>query len=142
MRSISLLAAAAALLCACGNDKAAPATSAAVIKAWKAAGLTISSLSSAQLPALAAAECQSGTINAVDIVLCSYPDEAAATAAQPKGFALVGAATGTAIAQKTLLLVVTDRRKVDPSGRTIDRVTKIFRGRPIQAAPRTLSARK
>jgi len=139
MRWLTCLAAAAALT-ACGDDKgAAPSTSAGVVDAWKAAGLTVSALSPAQLPVLAATSCQSGTINGVEITLCVFPDAAAARAAEPKGLTLVGAATGTSIAQTTMLLVVADRRKVDPSGRTIDRLTRVFRGRQAAKVPAMLS---
>ena len=63
----------------------------------------------------------------VDVVLCSYGSGEDAQAAQDLGLAAVGDATGAALARGARLLVVVDRRKADPTGRTIDAITAAFR---------------
>jgi hypothetical protein len=112
-----------------GGEVAAASGADAVVDAWKAAGLTVSAFDPVDGAAYGDGECRGGTVNGVDAVLCQYATADLATAAQPKGLAAVGETTGSSLAQATLLLVVADRRKADPDGRTINQVTKIFRGR-------------
>jgi hypothetical protein len=69
-------------------------------------------------------------VDGLGVTLCSYPDEAGAKAAEPAGLAAVGDATGTALSRGRLLLVVADRAKADPTGKTIDRITKVFLQKP------------
>jgi hypothetical protein len=41
----------------------------------------------------------------------------------------IGNRTGAALTQGRLLLVVADRKKVDRSGQTMNKITRAFRGR-------------
>jgi|RhiMetdeSRZDD1v2_1073273.scaffolds.fasta_scaffold1002375_2 hypothetical protein len=122
------IAALAALALAACSDKA-PSNRDGVIDAWKKAGLTVSTMSAVEGKALGGGDCQAGTIGGLDVTLCTYGSDKAASAAQDAGLASVGGVTGASLAQGSMLLVVADRRNVDPSGRTIDQVTKAFRGR-------------
>jgi hypothetical protein len=98
-----------------------------VVEAWKNAGLTVSSFTPADGKALGG-DCASGTAGGVDVTLCTYPDEATAKKAEDKGLAVVGETTGVSIAAGSTLLIAADRRKADPSGRTINQLAKLFRG--------------
>jgi hypothetical protein len=111
----------------CDDKPAAPSGPGAVFDAWKSAGLTVSTLT-ASAP-LAGGECRAGSANGVEVTLCTFADDKTATGAQPAGLAVIGDATGASLAQGSMLLVVADRRKTDPTGKTINQLTKVFRGR-------------
>jgi hypothetical protein len=100
-----------------------------VLDAWKKAGLTVSAFDAADGAKYGGGDCRAGQVNGIDAVLCLYASSELATAAQPKGLEAVGDATGSALAEGRVLLVVVDRRKVDPEGRTLNQATKVFRGR-------------
>lgn len=127
MRAILLMV----LVAGCGKaDDAKPAGAAAgsapadpVIEAWKTAKLSPSALT----PATVAfgKDCQSGTIEGLDLLLCHFATPAEAKAAEDQGYAWVGQATGASQAHGPALVVLADRRKVDPSGRTINRLMKL-----------------
>lgn len=120
-----LVAAALALgLAACGSD--APTGAAArdaAVAAWKAGSLQVSALTAATVPI--GKDCQSGTVGAIDVVVCVFPTPAEAKAAEDAGLAWVGETTGAAQARGTLLIAAADRRKSDPSGRTINQLMKL-----------------
>jgi hypothetical protein len=111
-----------------GGDGDKPATGATgprdtVIDAWKTAKITLSALT----PATVAfgKDCQSGTIEGLDVLLCSFASPAEAKAAEEPGNTWVGDATGSSQAHGAALIVLADRRKADPSGRTINRLMKL-----------------
>lgn len=105
----------------------APDATPAVIDTWKQAGLTVSAFTPADGKAVGG-DCQSGTVGGVDVVLCSFASPAAAKKAEDAGYATVGETTGVSLAQGQMLLIAADRRKADPSGRTINQLAKLFRG--------------
>lgn len=127
-----VLALAAALAVGCGKaepgkaaaQKDAPAS--ALTEAWTKAGLTVSAFTEDKSGKIGDS-CKSATISGVDIVICTFAAEADAKAAEAKGLEWVGAATGTALVRGKDLLTVVDRRNADPSGRTINAITKAFR---------------
>ena len=94
-----------------------------VIAAWKKGGLTPSPLTPAQVPV--GKDCQTGTVGAVDVLLCVFPSNAEAKAAEDAGLGWVGDTTGAAQASGKVLIAVADRRKADPSGRTINQMLKL-----------------
>lgn len=106
-------------------DKAATGNAARdnVIEAWKKGGLQPSPMTAATVDV--GKDCQSGTVGAIEVLLCVYPSEADAKAAEEPGLAWVGAATGAAQARGTVLIAAADRRKSDPSGRTINQMMKL-----------------
>jgi hypothetical protein len=111
-------------LAACGSD--APTGAAArdaAVAAWKAGSLQVSALTAATVPI--GKDCQSGTVGAIDVVVCVFPTPAEAKAAEDAGLAWVGETTGAAQARGTLLIAAADRRKSDPSGRTINQLMKL-----------------
>ncbi|CAN5885944.1 hypothetical protein BH11MYX3_BH11MYX3_40140 [soil metagenome] len=95
----------------------------AVLDAWKKGGLSPSPLTAATVSV--GKDCQSGTVGAVDVLLCVYPTAADAKSAEDAGLTWVGDSTGASQASGSVLIVVADRRKSDPSGRTINQMMKL-----------------
>ncbi len=95
----------------------------AVLDAWKGGGLTPSPMTPASVAV--GKDCQSGTVGALDVLLCVYPSKAEAKAAEDAGLGWVGESTGASQAAGPVLVVVADRRKGDPSGRTINQMMKL-----------------
>lgn len=131
------LAALAALALACGDEQAqagpgqgpAPDDD-ALFGAWKQAGLEVSAFTDADPARHQAASCRAGTVGGVEVVVCSYASAEAAAAAQEPALARLeqgGTTTASALARGSRLLVVDDKRKADPSGRTIHAITAAFR---------------
>lgn len=94
-----------------------------VIEAWTKGGLSPSPLTPAQVPV--GKDCRTGTVNAVDVLLCVFPSSAEAKAAEDAGLGWVGDTTGTSQAYGKVLVAAADRRKSDPSGRTINQMMKL-----------------
>lgn len=94
-----------------------------VVEAWKKGGLTPTPLTAATTTV--GKDCHSGTVNSVDVLVCQFATVDEAKAAEPKGYEWVGEATGTAVVSGKVLVVASDRRKSDPSGRTIDKIMKL-----------------
>jgi hypothetical protein len=114
------------LVAACDKGNNAPTGPGArdtVIDAWKKGGLDASAFATAATPI--GKDCAAGTVGKVDVLVCSYttPDEA--KAAQDAGLQWVGDTTGASQARGTLLIAVADRRKADPSGKTINQIFKL-----------------
>lgn len=112
-------------LAACGksgSDKAAGPRD-AVLEAWKAAKLTPSAMAPATVTF--AKDCQSGTVEGVDVLLCNFASAAEAKAAEDQGNTWFSQVTGASQAHGAVLVVLADRRKTDPSGRTINRLMKL-----------------
>lgn len=122
---------AAGLAAACGSDsaKAAPDNAEAVFGAWTKAGLEVSEHAPLEKHDLGDARCVSGQVAKVETVVCTYASAEAATKARDAGLQRVGQHTGASLARGTLLLIVTDRGKADPDGKTINVLTKTFLGR-------------
>ncbi len=97
----------------------------AVVKAWQNAGLTAPEFTSRK-EALGDGTCWSGSVAGMDTVLCQYKDRPTARAARKAGLAFVGNTTGVAIDAGVWLLAVSDRKGADPSGKTINQISKIF----------------
>lgn len=123
MRTMVFLLALVACSKAGNGDKAAAGPRDVVIDAWKAAKLTPSALTPATVTF--GKDCQSGTVEGLDVLLCSFASAAEAKVAENPGYTWVGEATGMAQAHGAVLIVLADRRKADPSGRTINRLMKL-----------------
>jgi hypothetical protein len=95
----------------------------AVLDAWKADKLAPSALTAASVAV--GKDCQSGTVEGIDVLLCNFASPAEAKAAQDAGLAWVGQATGASLARGAALVVLADRKKADPNGRTINRLLKL-----------------
>jgi hypothetical protein len=110
------------LVAACGNG--GNASRDAVIAAWKTGGLAPSAFSAVK-DSPVGKDCQAGTVNSVDVMVCSYPSADAAKAAQDLGLQWVGDTTGIATPKGSLLIVAADRKKADPKGTTINQLVKL-----------------
>jgi len=118
-----------AALVGCSKDEGKPGAPTAgardeVIEAWKQGGLAPSAFAAATVPV--GKDCKSGTVNNVDVLLCEFPSETEAKAAEDQGLAWVGETTGISRAAGKILIVAADRRKADPSGKTINQLTKLL----------------
>ncbi len=117
-----------------GSGAAAAAASSAAIDAvldsWKKSGLTVTAFDVADGSKYGGGACRAGQLNGVDATVCELASPEAAKAAEPKGLDAIGATTGASIAHGALLLVIADRRKADPEGRTINIATRLFEGKP------------
>jgi hypothetical protein len=109
---------------ACGKDKPKGATSRdGVVAAWKKGGLEPSELKTAKTDV--GKDCASGTVSKLDVLVCTFPNEQDAKAAEDAGLAWVGDTTGVAKAQGEMLIVVADRKKADVSGKTITQLIEL-----------------
>jgi len=126
MRTIVFMMALVACGKSGGPDKASGSAASArdaVLDAWKTAKLTPSAMTPATVTF--AKDCQSGTVEGVDVLLCSFASAAEAKAAEDQGLTWISQATGASQAHGAALVVLADRRKTDPSGRTINRLMKL-----------------
>ena len=114
-----------ALACAaCGKGGgAASGGKDAVIAAWKQGGLEPSAFTPAQSPV--GKDCASGTVNKVDVLICTFASPEEAKQAADAGLQWVGDTTGASRAKGALVIAASDRRKADPSGRTINQLFKL-----------------
>jgi hypothetical protein len=136
MRSAAGAVCALLLFAGCGEDQAqasgkgpAPEDE-ALIAAWKKAGLEVSAFTTADAAPYSAQACRAGTVGGIDVTVCSYDTGEDAAAAEDPALALLekrGVTTASALARGKKLLVVTDKRKADPSGRSINAITGAFR---------------
>lgn len=108
-----------------GEAKPEDGVPSSVLDGWRKANLTVSAFTADKNNAIGPT-CHSGTVSGVDVVWCGFPAEDQAKAAEAKGLEWVGEATGTALVSGKQLLAVVDRRTADPSGRTINAITKAF----------------
>ncbi|MEJ7598690.1 MAG: hypothetical protein WKG01_12340 [Kofleriaceae bacterium] len=121
------------IVAACGKDDARPAAGKTSVPAassrdgllatWKQGGLTPSAFTPAQVSF--GTDCRSGTVGAIDVLVCSYPTAPEATSASDAAYRWVGDATGAVKPSGKLLIAAADRRKSDPSGRTINQLLKL-----------------
>jgi hypothetical protein len=117
---VALLVVAAVGACGSGGN----ASRDALIAAWKAGGLAPSAFTAVK-DSPVGSDCQAGTVNNVDVMVCSYPTADAAKAAQDLGLKWVGDTTGIATPKGPLLIVAADRKKADPKGDTINKLVKL-----------------
>jgi len=129
-----LLAGLALVACSCSSDKKAPDSAGEVAGAWREAGLTVSDFTAVKSGDLGG-ECAAGKVDAIEVTLCRYADEAAAEKAQPAGLKKVGDTTGSSVASGRFLLVVADRDKADPEGKVLNQIIQTFRGRAVLVPP-------
>jgi len=105
---------------ACDSAKKGPSSKDGVIAAWKKGGLEPSAFTDAKTDV--GTKCSAGTVNKVDVLVCEFANEKEAKEAEEKGLKWVGDTTGASQAQGEMLIVAADRRKADPSGRTINQL--------------------
>jgi len=108
------------LLVACTKQGHGSASRDDAIAAWKKGGLQPSAFTTVTVEF--AKDCASGTVNNLDVLVCTYASDAEAKAAEDTALKWVGDYTGAAKAQGPVLIAVADRHKADPSGRTIHQI--------------------
>ncbi|HEY5950030.1 MAG TPA: hypothetical protein VIV40_31260 [Kofleriaceae bacterium] len=117
MRSWLLIALAAAAACSKGGG----ATSRdGVVDAWKKGSLETSALTAAKTDV--GSDCAGGTVAKLDVLVCTFKTDKEAKEAEDRGLQWVGDNTGASKAQGEMLIVVADRKKVDPQGKVINQV--------------------
>lgn len=109
---------------ACGDGESSGV--ATIVKGWKAAGLEPTKLEAGDGTKLGATKCHTGKVSGIYVQLCAYAKEKAATDAKGKGLKSIGSRTGISLSRGTWLLVAVDKDKVDPSGRILNKIAKVF----------------
>lgn len=94
--------------------------------AWTKSGHAVGEFKKDPAP-IADGECASGTVGGFAATVCEFKDTAAAKKAEEAGYERIGTNVGSAIAEGKVLLVVSDPKKEDPSGRRLNEVIKTFR---------------
>ncbi|HEY0254838.1 MAG TPA: hypothetical protein VGC41_25105 [Kofleriaceae bacterium] len=118
-------------LAACGKGDGKPGAGSAaaatprdaLLASWKTAGLAPSPFAAAK-DSPVGHDCEAGTVNSVDVLVCNFASEADAKAAVDAGLKWVGDTTGISQPKGTLLIAAADRKKADPSGATINKLVK------------------
>lgn len=126
LRSAAIAAAVlavAAAACSKADDAAKAGPRDAVIAAWKADKLEPSAMAAAKVAF--GVDCQTGSVAGIDALICNFATPAEAKSAEEPALAWVGTVTGAAQAHGSTLIVLADRKKADPSGRTINRLMKL-----------------
>ena len=95
-----------------------------LVAIWKKGGLEVSAMTAANVAA--GKDCQTGVVNNVaEVLVCQYATVEEANAAVQKGYDWAGAATAISQAAGKLLVAAVDRRKAEPSGKTINQIQKL-----------------
>ena len=120
------------LYCAGCGDKV-PATQDGMLDKWKSAGLEVSAFAPTDGAAYGGGSCQAGQVAGLETTLCQHADATQAGAVREQALKKVGNVTGYALVNDRWLLVVADRKKVDPSGKTMNLLAITFQGRAAPA---------
>jgi hypothetical protein len=120
---------------ASGCEEAKSSKADGMIEAWRKAGLTPAVFTALEDESLAPGKCQQGKVDGVSVVLCEYPDAAAARAAYEAGLGRVGESTGLPMAADALLLIVSDPDQDDPEGRKMNKIATTFRDTLVPSKP-------
>jgi hypothetical protein len=93
-----------------------------LVDAWKKAGLTPGELAPAEKGF--GKDCNSTTVNKVEVVVCEFGNADEAKKAEAPGLEWVGTTTGAAWSAGPLVIAVADRKKADAGGKTINQLMK------------------
>jgi hypothetical protein len=132
-----------AALPACGKNKTSPSSTPStpaahvqgtphtddVLNAWRNVGLAPEGFARVDPAPNSAAYCEHGGIRGVDTLVCEYASEEALTRGTQQvkeGWARVDAHTGVIVRAKRTTMVVVDRERREPSGKTISQMAKVF----------------
>ena len=117
----ALVIAISIVIAACSKDGAKGASSRdGVVAAWKKGGLEPSELKAAKTDV--GKDCSAGMVGKLDVLVCTFPNEADAKAAEDSGLQWIGDTTGASKALGEMLVVVADRKKSDPNGKLINQL--------------------
>lgn len=76
--------------------------------------------------AIGAGECKTGTVAGLHVDLCIFKDALSADNARTLGLERIGPETGAALVRERQLLVIADHGHVDPHGKKLNEVAKLF----------------
>lgn len=107
-------------LVACDKGPKGASSRDGVVAAWKKGGLEPSELKPAKTDV--GKDCAQGTVNKLDVLVCTFANDADAKAAEDAGLKWVGDTTGASKALNEMLIVVADRKKADPNGKVINQL--------------------
>ncbi len=105
---------------ACSKDKKTASSTDDVVAAWKKGGLEPGKLEKTKTDI--GKDCSKGTVNKLDVLVCAFPSEKDAAAAEDAGLAWVGDTTGVSKAVDKMLIVVADRKKADVNGKVMNQI--------------------
>lgn len=121
-----------ALLLVAGCKKA-PSTDPSleqVNEALSSAGLKLDPFTPADASRFSAQLCMAGRIEGIDAMLCQFAAPDGAHAAKRAGEDWIGTApTGVTLDRGRVLLLLADRGRADPNGRSIHKITQAFQGK-------------
>lgn len=107
-----------------GASRAEPTPRDAVVEAWTKGGYRPSAM--AAVTVTFGKDCHGGTVNGVDVLLCNFPSADDAKLAEGASVEWVkDAPTATTFVSGTVMVAVADRKKADPSGKTINQLMKL-----------------
>jgi hypothetical protein len=136
MRATTLLAALAAssllglALGGCRKTATAGSNLEQINDAFNSAGLKLDPFVPSDATRFSASRCLTGRIEGVDATLCEYGSPEAAKLGHRAAEEWIGPApTGTAIDNGRVLLALADRARIDPNGRAIHKITRVFQGK-------------
>ena len=105
------------------HKKSGPSSRDGAIYAWKKGGLQPSELTEVKTDV--GKDCATGTVNKLDVLVCTFPNDKEAKAAEDAGLKWIGDTTGASRAQGDVLIVVADRKKADPNGKIINQIVTL-----------------
>ena len=134
--ALVLAAGLVAALAGCGTKRAtkdappapkAPPFEETILARIKNDGLTAGSFAATGADAYGAVRCVRGPVEKLDVLLCQYPDEAAAKAAEQRLLGFVASAVSGATRRSgAVAMAVADRDKADLPGKQIARLARVF----------------
>ena len=106
-----------------GSGQGAPTARDQLIATWTKAGLAASGFAPTASPV--GTDCAAGAVAKLDVLVCILPSAEQAKHQAEAGLPWIGDATGAAQAHGALVVVIADRKKADPTGRTINQLFKL-----------------
>ncbi len=98
------------------------------LEVFKEGGRKVAEFSDIDAAPLEAKKCQAGTIDSVAALLCEYKTPEAVTKGQAAAESWFGeTSTALVLRRELLILALSDRSHVDPNGKAISAIAKIFR---------------
>lgn len=98
------------------------------LEVFKEGGRKVAEFSDIDASSLEAKKCQAGSIDNVAALLCEYKTPEAATKGQAAAESWFGeTSTALVLRRELLILGLSDRNHVDPNGKAISAIAKIFR---------------
>jgi hypothetical protein len=129
--ALALVSAGSVSACRRSHVAGTPSTD-EVAKAFTKAGLVSDGLTKIETPDAWSAEyCVDGPVAGLSVVICEYQNDADVVVGEKKANSDWNAAnvdTGVVVHEGRTMLVITDRTKKDPSGKTIASMLAAFRG--------------